>query len=81
MAVVFWRVAQARRLLGLHLFVRAHLPVPLSWALGLAAGLGILAGVGHGVFGEALALSGFGLIFFGLLHARDWLRGLVLPSG
>ncbi|GBE47504.1 polysaccharide biosynthesis protein [bacterium BMS3Bbin12] len=79
--VVLWRAARARRLLGLRLFVRAHLPVPLSWVLGLAAGFGILAGVGRGVFGDALALSGFGLIFFGLLHARGWLRGLVVPPG
>lgn len=79
-AVVLWRAAQARRLLGLNLIVRAHVPVLLIWALGLAAGLGILAGVDPGVFGEALALSGFGLIFLGLLHARGWMRGSTIRA-
>ena len=73
-AVTLWRTVQTRRLLRLSMVVPAHLAVLLSWALGLAAGLGILAGTSHSALSEVLALTGFALIFFGLIHGRAWVR-------
>jgi O-antigen/teichoic acid export membrane protein len=73
-AVTLWRTVQTRRLLRLSMVVPAHLAVLLSWALGLATGLGILAGTSHSVLSEVLALTGFALVFFGLIHGRAWVR-------